>query len=422
MGVSTDAPVLFNSPIDQVDPVPPSSNSPIHVSVWPVVLAGFTAFLDLYATQPLLPLLISAFDATHFAVSLTITAPTIAVALAAPVAGRVADLVGQRRVIVGSAFALAAATALAATATSLRWFVVWRFVQGLFTPGVFAVVIAYVHDAWPGSRVGRATAAYVSGTVTGGFCGRALVGLVAGSAGWPVAFVTLSAVNLAAAVALAVWLPPDARGRERRRVGHRQSVAALLGNRQLLATNAVGFCVLFSQVSVFTYVTFHLSGAPYRLGTAALGWLFVVYLVGAAVTAVAGRFIDACGHRASLAAGMSIGATGALLTLAPALIAIIAGLALVGTGVFIAQATASSHIGAVTADDRGLAVGIYSACYYLGGSLGGALPAAFWNAGGWAACVALVLTVQAITVALALGWWRVDLRAAAPVADGLSQG
>jgi MFS family permease len=97
--------------------------------------------------------------------------------------------------------------------------------------------------------------------------------------------------------------------------------------------------------------------------------------------------------------------TGALLTLAPWLPAIVAGLALVGTGVFVAQATASSYIGAVTHEDRGLAVGIYSTCYYVGGSAGGALPALFWDAGGWPACVALVMLVQATTVMIALRSW-----------------
>ena len=103
------------------------------------MLAGFTAFLGLYATQPLLPLLMRAFHATHFAVSLTVTAATIGVALAAPVIGRLADVVGRKRVIVGSAFVLAAATALASSSTSLLQFVAWRVVQGLATPGIFAV-------------------------------------------------------------------------------------------------------------------------------------------------------------------------------------------------------------------------------------------------------------------------------------------
>jgi predicted MFS family arabinose efflux permease len=380
----------------------------------PIVLAGFTAFLDLYATQPLLPLLMDVFGASHFDVSLTVTLGTVAVALAAPVAGRLGDLIGRKRVIVLSAFVLAGATAAAATAHTLQQLLFWRFVQGLATPGVFATTIAYIHDEWPADHAGRTTAAYISGTVTGGFSGRALVGVIASSWSWQTAFVCLAIVNLAAAVLLASSLPRE-RPRARAAIegqGHRQSIARLLRNRQLAATNAIGLCVLFTQVAMFTYVTFHLSGPPYGLSTAALGSLFVVYLAGAAVTPVAGRWVDARGHRAGLAFGVAIGVAGAFLTLTPSLPAIVAGLAMVATGVFVSQATASSYIGSVTLDDRGLAVGLYSSWYYAGGSLGAALPAAFWNTGGWPACVALVVGIQLSTMTLALRFWtpKRDLR------------
>jgi MFS family permease len=385
----------------------------------PIVLAGFTAFLDLYATQPLLPHLMDVFGASHFDVSLTETVATVAVALAAPVAGRVGDLIGRKRVIVLSSFVLAGATAAAATAHTLPQFLFWRFVQGLATPGIFATTIAYIHDEWPATHVGRTTAAYISGTVTGGFCGRALAGIVASGWTWQNAFMTLALVNLAAACALAAFLPreraraaAEARNiQERRRPtpDARQSIARLLRNRQLIATDAVGLCVLFTQVATFTYVTFHLSEPPYGLSTAALGWLFVVYLVGAAVTPVAGHWVDARGHRAGLAFGVALGIAGALLTLTPWLPAIVAGLAMVATGVFVSQATASSYIGSVTPDDRGLAVGLYSSCYYAGGSLGGALPSLFWTAGGWAACVALVIAVQFGTFMLAWRFWSIRI-------------
>src|SRR5258705_13957790 len=92
---------------------------------FPIVLAGFTAFLHLYATQPLLPLLMQVFKASHVAVSLTVTASTVAVALGAPVVGRLADLVGRKRVIVGSSVALALTTGLAATSTSLHQLIAW---------------------------------------------------------------------------------------------------------------------------------------------------------------------------------------------------------------------------------------------------------------------------------------------------------
>ena len=103
---------------------------------------------------------------------------------------------------------------------------------------------------------------------------------------------------------------------------------------------------------------------------------------------------------------MGIGATGAVLTVTPWLPAIVAGLALCATGVFIAQAATSSYIGAVTTQDRASAVGLYSTFYYTGGSVGAALPAALWAGGGWPACVALVVAVQTAGVFIAFTQWK----------------
>src|SRR6185295_5671549 len=210
-----------------------------------VVLAGSAAFLDLYATQPLLPLLARTFRASAFDVGLTITAPAIAVALSAPLIGRLADRAGLRRVIIGSAFLLAVATLLAATAQTLRQLIAWRLVQGLMTPGIFVGTVAYIHEEWPASHAGRATAAYMTGTIIGGFTGRAVAGLVAADVNWHASFVALAVLNVAVAVALLAWLPPE----QRRPHAHRHraegsSVVAHLRNRQLLATYAIGFCVL----------------------------------------------------------------------------------------------------------------------------------------------------------------------------------
>ena len=375
---------------------------------FPVVLAGSAAFLNLYATQPLLPLLSRSFGATAVDVGLTITAPTIAIAVTAPFIGRLADRAGLRRVIVGSAWSLMVATALAASSTSLRQLIVWRFIQGIATPGIFASTVAYVHEVWPPTHAGRATAAYMSGTVLGGFTGRAVCGLVAQDYSWQASFIALAMLTAAVAGALSMWLPPEPPD-ARRHAAHAKSSAgslgALLRNRRLAATCAVGFCILFTQVAMFTYVTFHVAAPPYNLSTVALGWLFVVYLVGAAVMPLSGRWVDTYGHRAGLAAAMTIGVTGSLMTLAPPLPVIVAGLALCATGVFIAQATASSYIGAVTTQDRALAVGLYSTFYYAGGSVGAVLPAALWNRGGWPGCVGLIAAVQVAGVVLAFTQW-----------------
>jgi MFS family permease len=383
----------------------------------PIVLAGGAAFLNLYATQPLLPLLAGVFHASAFQVGLTVTAPTVAVAIFAPLIGRIADVVGLRRVIVGSAFLLAAVTGLAATSQTLAQLIGWRFLQGIVTPGVFASSVAYIHEVWPSERAGRATAAYMTGTIVGGFIGRASAGLIAAYVDWHVSFAALAGMAFVIAIALFFRLPDErtarastASGRAEEGTARAEPVEAraraLFHNRRLVATWAIGFCVLFTNVAMFTYVTFHLAAPPYSLGAAALGWLFVVYLVGALVTPIGGRWIDTYGHRLGMGSAMAIGAAGALLTLAPNLWAIVAGLALSSTGVFIAQTTTSSYIGAVTTNDRGLAVGLYSTFYYSGGSAGGSAPATVWNAGGWPACVALVVGIQCVGAAIALTYWE----------------
>ena len=373
---------------------------------FPVVLAGFAAFLDIYSTQPLLPLLTRTFDASPFEAGLTITAPTVAVALFAPFIGRLADRLGLRRVILLSVWTLTLATALAATAQNLHQLIAWRFVQGIATPGIFASAVAYIHEVWPPSRAGRATAAYMTGTILGGFTGRAVSGLMAADVSWQAAFVALAILTGVVAAALTMWLPREPAGHavHGAKAG-RGSIGHLVRNRRLIATCGVGFSVLFTQVAMFTYVTFHLAAPPYSLSTVALGWLFVVYLVGAVVTPFAGHWIDRYGHRTGIASAMAIGGAGALLTLVPWLPAIVAGLALCATGVFTAQATTSSYIGAVTSKDRALAVGMYSTFYYAGGSAGGALPSIFWMTGGWTACVLLVVGMQLVGAAIAFTQW-----------------
>ena len=370
------------------------------------MFAGFCAFLTLYAPQPLLPMLARGFHASAGAVSLVLTASTAAVALAAPFAGVVADRFGRKRVIVLSALLLALPTAGAAASGSLTQMLVWRFWQGVFTPGIFAVTIAYVNDEWE-QGVGAAMSSYVAGTVLGGFSGRMISALVAAHSSWRWSFIALAALDAACAAAMWAWLPADRHfSRSRHGASAPRAMLGHLRTPPLAATYAVGFCVLFTLIATFTYVNFYLAAPPFRLGTTALGLIFVVYLIGAVVTPVAGRAIDRIGHRFTLVAAFLGGVGGICLTLVPHLPAVLLGLALTSTGVFIAQSAASSYVGRLAEGARGAAVGLYVMFYYTGGSFGAALPGTFWNRGGWPATVALIAAVQVLTIALCLLFWK----------------
>jgi len=207
------------------------------------------------------------------------------------------------------------------------------------------------------------------------------------------------------------WLPHGCRRQPQALAGARPpfltQVRDLFRHRRLVATYAVGFDVLFTLVAVFTWITFHLSAAPYSLSTAAISSLFFVYLIGLVVTPTAGYIITRVGLRAGISGAIVCTMAGALITLAHSLPIIILGLAMVSTGTFIAQTAAQSHLRvAAPAESRVTAAGVYLTCYYAGGTAAGVLPGAFWSLGKWPACVAFVLAMQVVALAIALVGWR----------------
>jgi YNFM family putative membrane transporter len=145
-------------------------------------LCGMFAFIDLYCTQPLLPLLSSVFHASEPKVSLTISASTLGVAFSAAMLALFAERVNRKRMILASMIVLACSTLLTATATSLPALAIWRLLQGLVTVGGILPGLLWKHGGW------RACVALVIGIL-----------LIAGSAavfGWRLRPVTPDPIPL----------------------------------------------------------------------------------------------------------------------------------------------------------------------------------------------------------------------------------
>jgi MFS transporter, YNFM family, putative membrane transport protein len=366
------------------------------------MLAGVCTFLNVYSTQPLLPLFRQVFHASELAVSLTVSATIFATAVTAPFIGMIAERRGRKRVIVPSLILLSLPTALAATATSLPALVFWRFAQGLFVPGVIAVILAYVNEEWAGRGVGRAMSSYVTGTVFGGFLGRFLSGMVATHWHWRATFIVLAGLNLLGALVVRSWLPLAKNFKPAADLAQVMDHAKNhLRNPRLLANFGMGATVLLALVGCFTYANFYLAGAPFHLNSAQLGSIFFVYLLGVVITPQSGRFLDRFGFRRTTALYCGMMIAGLLLTLIHSLPVVILGLAIFSSGVFIAQAAATVQTGAIAGRARSSAAGLYVTFYYLGGTVGATLTDWFWRYWAWPGCVALLGAVSLISVGLA---------------------
>lgn len=373
----------------------------LHCARLALFLCGCAAFLNLYATQSILQTFAASFQVSAKAAGWSITVTTLAVALTAPFVSRLTGRFEQRTVISVAALLLAVPALMTAYANSFAELLVWRFIEGMLIPVVFATSVAYIGDRWRGGTVTEVTSLYVAGTVLGGFAGRFVTGVVTEYVGWREAFELLAVLSLMVGGFIQFLLPDNPP-----RVARPSTTWSDVLGTPLLAAYAVGFCVLFSQVATFTYAGLYLSQAPFDLGPAALGTIYMVFLLALVVIPVAGRLSKSRPQSELLTVAAALGVCGSALTLLPSLWCIVLGLALSSTGVFLAQAAASAFTTATARHNKAGAVGLYLTCYYLGGSFGAIVPALIWERWGWMGCVVLIIGFQLLSLLIALAGWK----------------
>ena len=367
-----------------------------------VATAGFFAFLNLYSPQALLPALAREFGVGAAEISSIMTASALAIALTAPFTGAAADVLGRKRIITAAMLAVVVPMAGAAFSSDVPSLIVWRFLQGLLLPPIFAVTVAYIGDEWPRAEIPAAAGIYVTGSSLGGFCGRFIPGVLGDLVGWRGAFLALAALTLAGAILIMRLLPseksfvrsPGIAASARQMLRH-------LKTPQLVATYAIGFGILFNFIALFTYVSFHLAAPPFNFSSAMLGTVFVTYLAGAAISPMAGRLLARLGRLSFMLAATAVWAGGCLLTLVPSISVIVAGLVLCAACGMLCQTVATSHVTTIAREGRSSAVGLYVTSFYAGGSVGALLPGLAWNGGGWPACVAMAVAMLAIMALIA---------------------
>jgi YNFM family putative membrane transporter len=372
-----------------------------------VGITGFCAFLNLYATQPLLPSLMHHFHASAADVSMTVSSTSLGVALAAPFTGIFADSVGRKRVIVPAMLLIAIPTFIASCAGSLPELIFWRFIQGLVLPAIFAISMAYVSEEWADYGIGSAMTFYVTGNVLGGFVGRLVSGLAAAHHGWQFSFALLACIDLVCAVTAMLLLPRSSKFKGSART---QSIASLLltqvKSKPLAGSFLVGLNILFTLVALFTYVTFHLSEKPFSLDIKALSWLFAVYLFGACITPHTGKIIDRAGFHKTYIGAAIVSILGNFVTLIPTVPTVLAGLAISSAALFVCQSATTTSLRKFAVTGASSAAGLYVCFYYIGGSLGGYLPGLVWSHGGWPTVIALISGLQLATIILSLRFWN----------------
>ncbi|HTV78407.1 MAG TPA: MFS transporter [Steroidobacteraceae bacterium] len=371
-----------------------------------LLVAGFATFALMYDVQPLLPLFAAQFGVNAATSSLAVSLTTGTMALAFIPAAVVSDRIGRRSVMVASLFAAAAVTVLSAVVPGWGQLLGLRAAIGLALAGLPSVAMAYVAEEVHPDSIGSAMGLYIAASAIGGMAGRLGTASISQYAGWRWAIATMGAAGLAAGAAFAVAAPPS-RAFVRKQHDLRSLTHAMRGHlsdKVLPLLYVEGFLLMGVFVSVYNYISFRLEAAPYGLSQAAVGLVFLVYLIGSFSSAWVGILASRLGPGRVLWMPIAVLTMGIVLAAVRPLIAVLVGIAIVTGAFFAAHSTASGWVGRRAIRDRAQASALYLLAYYLGGSLLGSASGLAWNSAAWRGVTGfvLILTLTALMIAARL--------------------
>ncbi|SEA81010.1 MFS transporter [Rubrimonas cliftonensis] len=371
-----------------------------------VAAVAFLTLVDLFATQAIIPALTVAYGVTPAEMGLAVNASTLGMAAASLGVALFGGGVDRRRGVALALALLAVPTALLAVAPDLATFAALRVAQGVCMATAFSLTLTALGELLTGRAAAAAFAAYVTGNVASNLLGRLAAASAAETAGLKATFLLFAALNLAGA--LMVWRSRHAApgmAVDRGLAAPLRAAAAHLAHPGLRGAFALGFCVLFAFIGVFTYVNFVLIAPPYDLPAMSLGAVYLVFAPSLLTTPLAGPASARYGARAAIWGGLAVAGAGLAALLAGRLELALAGLVAVGAGTFFAQAAATGYVSRAALHARAAASGLYLAAYFSGGLAGAAALGWAFERFGWTGCVAGVALALAAG-ALAAGAMR----------------
>ncbi len=186
-------------------PVPPDRAAPDRTLL--ILSLGTVAFaLGQTLIIPAIPDIKASFGASSSAVAWLVTAYFLTASVSTPIAGRLGDMFGKRKLLAISLALFATGSLLSAAGNSLEVIVAGRALQGL-GGGVFPLSFGIIRDEFPAERVPASIGLLGATAGVGGGIGLPLGGLIADHASFDWIFWISTAIAVVAVATTLLYVP-----------------------------------------------------------------------------------------------------------------------------------------------------------------------------------------------------------------------
>lgn len=148
------------------------------------ILAAFWAPFITSSVNIALPYIATDFSASAALLNWVASSTILAIAIFVLPSGKVADMVGRRKVLLWGVIILAISSLFCAIAQSITFLLIFRVIQGLGSALITTSVVALVSAAFPPNERGKAIGLTVASTYTGLAAGPILGGLIVSFFSW----------------------------------------------------------------------------------------------------------------------------------------------------------------------------------------------------------------------------------------------
>ena len=246
-----------------------------------VFLSGFSCFAQLYYFQPLLPDLAKDFILSASESSFAISFSTLGMVFGLFTTMFVADRIPRKKMIGTGLLSSSIFSVAASFSPTFLPLILLSAAKGFLLSGATSVSMAYIAEEVSSRNKGKIMGLYIAGNALGGMAGRVISSWIGALYTWRIASVSIGLICALFAILFLLFSPRSTNFMPRKESFHTLIIAnlQLITSKALIPFYLTGGLILGVFVSLYNYLGFYLTKAPFNFPEHYIHYIYCIYSV-----------------------------------------------------------------------------------------------------------------------------------------------